>query len=365
MRAVVACISLIFSMWGSMLIAGDNTHDLETSRWMPTVVASQGDVRIRRKSWGRWAPVRFGTSIYPNDLLKTAANSSVVVICPDLRREVVHADTMAGLRCTGSSELILSGDSVLTPVRNEDTDPDPDERLILLSPRWTGVLDARPTIRWSAPAGVKQFVVTVRTARGPLWTKYVDSALSLPYPESVPPLQPGTQYSVVITAGALSSTQAGEAWPMFVVVPSKQGAQATKGLKAIRSFELSPEKTRALEAKLLATLGLYAAAVDRLEKSPSSEEAATERILGSTYRNIGLNRLAIERYRRALARSVAHADSDGEALAASTLGELCQGFGLCAEGEARQYFKKALSLYQALGAEEDVKRLLDQLAAAD
>jgi hypothetical protein len=334
------------------------------TEWSPTVIALNGTVRIRREGWKEWAPVQFGIAVDPGDILNTEAGSSVQVICADLSRVTLGEGQTAGAPCKSTSVPVRTDHGYrLTPLRGNDGRRERD--LFLVSPRWTRLAETDPTIRWVAPPGIDRFQVTVRGG-GVNWTRTVQSQKSLRYPADAPRLEPGHQYSVLITAGALSSIRAGEPWPLFEIASRVQIDAMHRQLEVFHRLGLSSGKTAVLEAKLLASLGFHAEAIERLEQvSPRFDAAVTDRILAATYEATGLDHLAVEKYRQALRKSAVSADSDGEATAADALCTLCQRFGLCEKGETRKYLLRAMAIHEALGAARQVKRLRDQLAAFD
>ena len=353
MRGVLA-VALSFLVTG--VVAGDERETV----WAPTIVAVKGSVRIRRVGWKQWAPAYFGVAVHPKDLLNTDAGASVQVLCADLSRGTLTEGRTEGVPCkTNRPPIKNDAGQYQTSLRGDEST---DRSLILITPRWTRIVDPHPTIRWSAPSDVKRFEVTVRGS-GVLWTRTVDGQTSLRYPDDAPRLAPGNQYAISITAGELSSIRTGEPWPFFEVASRAQLDTMERQLRMVQSLGLGQEKNRVLEAKLLANLGMNAAAIERLEQvSPNFGAAIADRLLAGIYHDTGLDHLAVIRYRTALRKAVASGDAEGQALAADALGSLCQRFGLCARGEARTSLGKALEIYQKLGAEKHVKRLREELA---
>jgi hypothetical protein len=329
--------------------------------WSPTIIGFNGTVRIRRDGWKAWTPIQFGIAVHQGDLLDTEAGASVQLLCSDLRKASLGEGQTAGAPCDSNAVPINTAEGYRIPMRGDSAQS--GHGVILVSPRWTRIRETNPTIRWIAPPDMTKFEVTVRGG-GIDWNRTVRSKTSLQYPAEAPHLMAGRQYSVLITSGALSSTRSSEPWPFFEIASQVQIDALNRQLQALRTLGLSPEKTGILDAKVLANLGFNAEAIDRLEKvSTSSNEAITYRLLGEMYRNAGLDYLAVDRYRKALQKSVASGDSDGAAMAADALGTLCSSIGVCDAGEAQKHLREALKIYEALGAEKQVKRLRAQLSA--
>ena len=355
MTRVVA--AMLVGLWAVAASKPDPAPPRETT-WAPTVIASRGAVRIRREGWTHFAPVQFGIPVHPGDLLDAGPSASVEVICTDLSRGRLAQGEMGGAPCKSNNAPIPTPKGYRSPLRGHDAPSGPN--ILVVSPRWTLVRESNPTIRWIAPAEVKRVEITLRDDRV-LWTQVVDASLrSLPYPAGAPRLVPGRQYWVVVTGGGLSSSR--DPLPFFEVASAPQSDAVNRQLRTVRSLGLTPDKRAVLEAKLLANLGYHAEAIERLEQvAQKLGAAAAYRLLGAAYRDVGLNGLAIEKYRQALRHSEANADPDGVAMAAEALGSLCQHFGLCENGDAKKYLTKAVTIYRSLEAEAQVERLNQQL----
>lgn len=81
------------------------------------------------------------------------------------------------------------------PLIHKGEDEKNGNRLRILYPKHTGILDSRPTFAWSESKGT--YKVSVFLAEGDqerLWKKSIQNANSLPYPTDKYPLQPGQKY---------------------------------------------------------------------------------------------------------------------------------------------------------------------------
>ena len=188
----------------------------------------------------------------------------------------------------------------------------------------------------------------------------MSGASELPYPESAPALQPGVTYRLVVMAGDRSSSEEPGAGLGFSVLGAEE-AKAVKDAEAkIRALGLTETGTALLIANVYATNGLYAEAIEGLERLRGTQEPAVLRLLGDLYISTGLNRLAEERYAAALARSEALNDIEGQAQAQHALGRIYEALGNPAE--ARRHLSDALALYDRLG---DAKKAAEAKAQLD
>ena len=156
--------------------------------------------------------------------------------------------------------------------------------------------------------------------------------MRLSYPDSAPALQPGVNYRLIVTAGDRSSSEEPGAGLGFSVLGAEEAKTVTEAEAKIRALGLAETPAALLIANVYATNGLYAEAIEALERLPGSQEPAVLRLLGDLYVSTGLNRLAEERYLTALARSEALSDVEGQAQAHHALGRVYEAAGQSGRG---------------------------------
>jgi hypothetical protein len=251
---------------------------------------------------------------------------------------------------------VRTHEGLATPTRGQGDAAAP---ITLISPRWTLVFDGQPLIRWSASPQLFRFAVTVRGGNVN-WSHVVAGGQTLRYPDDAPRLVPGTQYTVLITADGAGPRPVGEQLPIFEVALPSQVETVNDELRRVRKLGLSADASAIVEARLLATAGFRAAAIERLDtvRAPS---AAKYRILGAIYEDIDVAGAAITTYGEALRRSIASRDPDGTAIAAEALASLCVRSTSCDARTTASYLERALATYEGLGAIEASARVQSAL----
>ena len=320
------------------------------------IVGVQGDAAVKRAGWRDYAPALFGAPLRRGDLLRLGSAGSATVACADLKLATVEGG-VSGYPCQTAprTPLVYEG-TLLNPTRGDGVSGDAP---LVISPRKTKLLNPRPVLRWQPMPGAKSYKLSLQ---GTNWTTEVSGASELPYPDSAPALQPGVTYRLVVTAGDRSSSEEPGAGFGFSVLGAAEAKAVKEAEAKIRALGLTETATALLIANVYATNGLYAEAIEGLERLPGPQEPAVLRLLGDLYISTGLNRLAEERYAAALARSEALNDIEGQARAQHALGRIYDALGNPAE--ARRHLSDALALYDRLGDAKkatEVKAQLDAL----
>jgi hypothetical protein len=320
------------------------------------IVGVQGDAAVKRAGWRDYAPALFGAPLRRGDLLRLGSAGSATVACADLKLASVEGG-VSGYPCQTAprTPLVYEG-TLLNPTRGDSGSGDYP---LVISPRKTKLLNPRPVLRWQPMPGAKS---TKAGLQGTNWATEVSGASELSYPESAPALQPGVTYRLIVTSGDRSSSEEPGAGLGFSVIGTEE-AKAVKVAEAkIRALGLTETATALLIANVHATNGLYAEAIEGLERLPAPQEPAVLRLLGDLYISTGLNRLAEERYSAALVRSEELNDVEGQAQAHHALGRIYDALGNAAD--ARRHLTDALALYDRLGDAQksaEAKAQLDAL----
>jgi hypothetical protein len=318
------------------------------------IVGVQGDAAVKRAGWRDYAPALFGAPFRRGDLLRLGSAGSATVACADLKLATVEGG-VSGYPCQTAppSPLVYEG-TLLNPTRGDSGSGDIP---LAIAPRKTKVLNPRPVLRWQPVPGAKSYKVSLQ---GTNWATEVNGANELSYPDSAPALHPGVNYRLIVTAGDRSSSEEPGAGLGFSVLGAEEAKTVTDAEAKIRALGLAETPAALLIANVYATNGLYAEAIEALERLPGSQEPAVLRLLGDLYVSTGLNRLAEERYLTALARSEALSDVEGQAQAHHALGRIYEALGN--PTEARRHLSDALVLYDRLG---DAKKAAEAKAQVD
>ena len=319
------------------------------------IVGVQGDAAVKRAGWRDYAPALFGAPLRRGDLLRLGSAGSATVACADLKLATVEGG-VSGYPCQTAPKtpLVYEG-TLLNPTRGDGGSGDTP---LVISPRKTKLLNPRPVLRWQPVPGAKTYKVSLQGAN---WATEVSGASELPYPDSAPALQPGVTYRLVVMAGDRSSSEEPGAGLGFSVLGAEEAKAVKEAEAKIRALGLAETATALLIANVYATNGLYAEAIEGLERLRGTQEPAVLRLLGDLYISTGLNRLAEERYAAALARSEALNDIEGQAQAQHALGRIYEALGNPAE--ARRHLSDALALYDRLGEAKKAAEAKAQLDA--
>jgi len=312
----------------------------------------EGQVSVKRKGWTSYAPVVFGASLRPGDLLRLADSSRAKVVCSDLTLRDISPG-IVGVPCEGAKPLLRRPDgSLINATRSWPSDwsfP------VVLSPRMTRLLSPHPVLRWTPVKGTANYHVSVRglNTRGInfYWSR-VYSETEITYPDKAPPLEAGVDYKLIVeTSGPNSRSSSDE--PGLGLGFSMLGAKERKTVleeeEKIESLGLPVGPTQFLIAHLYATHGLNAEAIQTLERiSNTFKVAAVGRLLGDLYMNIGLPRQAETNYLNSLALCKDGKDEEGEMLVHLALASI-YGQAMGNVNSASEHLNATLALASKLG----------------
>jgi tetratricopeptide (TPR) repeat protein len=240
--------------------------------------------------------------------------------------------------CPEPNEPLLRITGPLTPTR------DPLARSIpyIISPNSTLLLDDKPKLRWQAVPGATSYIVRV-SGPGVNWETEV-STTEVVYPGE-PPLQPVEQ-GYLLTVEADNGESPARA--TFGLLDEQQAQRVRTAADRIASQNLPDDaKTLAL-ADLYIGQELIAEAVEVLEASVAkgSQTAAVYHTLGDLYGQLELLSQAEKHYLKAFELATTADDLDGQAAAATRLGEVYAALGN--SDEASRWQKEAQERYQAM-----------------
>jgi hypothetical protein len=323
------------------VFATDNAED----RSMHLVVAVEGRVAVKHKGWASYAPVVFGTDLRSGDLLKIDENSRAKVVCSDLKlRDIVAGVT--GVPCNSSRPVLQRPDgSIINTTRSLPTEAAFPQ---VLSPRKTKLLSSQPLLRWAPIAGVTRYKVTVRGG-GYNWATIVDSSTAITYPPEAPKLQTGIDYKLIVdTDDGRSSYEPGLDLG-FSILKAEDQKKVLQQEKQIENLGLPDGPTQFLIARLYASYGLRAEAIEKLEHTlPKFGAAAVPELLGDLYASIGLVRQSEINNLNAIELAKSENDEVGLMFAHLALGRMYKQ-GLNNPRAAIEHYDSALALANRLG----------------
>lgn len=283
---------------------------LESSHAADIVVMIQGSAVIKRKGWSNFAPLTFGANLQAGDVLRIEPSSKLRVVCSDLKMRNLDA-TVTGDPCIASLPILKRADgSLLRPTRNASID---GSFPLVLSPRLTKLLSEHPWLRWTEAKDSKVYHLMVR---GPefLWTGDVESRTEIMYPPNAPRLEAGQQYKLIVALDAEHSSEIEEANGLgFSVLPANERGTVFLEQGQLEHLGLDEGPTQYLIARLYASDGLNAEAIEKLESTAKKfQVAATERLLGELYLRVQLPRQAETHYLKSLELSQKEQDYEGQ-----------------------------------------------------
>ena len=266
----------------------------------------KGQVQIKRAGKGAWQPARVNMPVYAGDVLRTGSNGKVVVWTPTGRaqtlgpKKTVSVNPVKGVRdslwrevwgsfvsrmkSNFSEENLATVAAARTPVSLPAKN-----RLVLLSPRNTKVLEERPTFVWTDVENAKGYRVMVGFFDDDkrVWETVVNRN-SLRYPDDAPELKPGKVYIWQVEAiGVPNASES--AW--FAVLHPAEARDIKFALQQLRSKAPDFIAYSLVAASFLESRGCYSEAISNLKvalkQSPHQPEPRF--LLANLYENIGLS----------------------------------------------------------------------------
>lgn len=236
----------------------------------------------------------------------------------------------------------------------------------IVSPRYTLLLNDKPTFRWNAVKGANSYLVRVEGGEID-WQKEVNGVEVVYSGEQ--PLKSGVNYLFTVEAdnGASSLDEDGTKLGFSLLTPEQVEQIKKAAVKINRSNTSKQEKAIAL-AKLYSKFELNAKAIEILETAKNNGGKTTEiyNLLGHVYAEIGLNLLAEENYSQAI-----KLESNGGNLTDSELENVSQikaslagvKIMLGKSDEADELIKQAAEGYSKLGQPDKANQLSQRLVS--
>ena len=316
-------------------------------------LAPPGQVKFQKPNWSNFQPASIGNVLRGEDRLLVGANAKVEVFCSNWTKWIAPKGRVStvneGCPSPGGGRIIESDDDTGdTRATNNPNIP------YLLSPRNTSLLDNRPTLSWHPVEGAETYSVRVLGQASDLdWTTKTKETEIVYSGEQ--PLPPGYYWLMVETDNGQRSREEGTFG--FTVLDKKKATTLLNEVKELQQKQLSDEaKTLAL-AHFYFSQELRADAIDILENSikDGNNLVATYQLLGHSYKQVGLNRLAKERYLKGLELAQSVSDLNSQAEIQKRLVTITSIID--SKEEALQWLEKAQVSYRALGDESEVRQL--------
>lgn len=312
------------------------------------LVVAEGQVELKRDGWPAYHPTALGAILRRGDQIRPSKNAKLVVLCDNLKTWDVPAGELSGLNgCPQPEESLLTRNDSL--IHNTRAASDPFIPYII-SPRMTRLLTDQPRLRWNEVVGASNYTVSLQ---GVKWEETVNGT-EIVYPGN-PPLERGRSYLLTIEADNGSKSTDEEPTRLGFVLLSSDDAEIMQSHSNTVGRLNLPNESKALAiAHLYAGQGLMAEAIDKLERFAhnGSRTAATYRLLGELYLQIGLPLQAENHYLQAITLSNNINDIEGRTIAQAGLAEVYKAINN--KKEAHHWFSQAHQGYETLG---DTERL--------
>ncbi len=278
----------------------------------------KGQVQIKRAGKGSWQPARVNMPVYAGDVLRTGSNGRVVVWTPTGRAQSlgpkktvsinpvksprdslwreVWGSFVSRMKANFSEENLATVAAARAPISLPAKN-----RLVLLSPRNTKVLEERPTFVWTEVENAEGYRVTVGffDDEKRVWETVVNRN-SLRYPDDAPELKPDKIYIWQVEAiGVPNASES--AW--FAVLHPAEVRDIKFALQQLRSKTPDFVAYSLAAASFLELRGCYSEAISILKASlkQSPHQPEPRFLLASLYETVGLSEHAQQM--RAEARS--------------------------------------------------------------
>ncbi|WP_251961029.1 tetratricopeptide repeat protein [Nostoc commune] len=317
-----------------------------------------GKVEYRRATWKKYQLAQRNIELYPGDMLKLGQGAIARIKCANGRY----------WRVPDNGESGLNNGCQPVPVKNKPPfgvrGGDDPTLPFIISPRSTQLLTDKPTLRWNVVVGAKRYTASVvdqRVGKGEVW-KTETTSNQVVY--NGPLLEPGVDYLLSVkTDNGKSSDKEIEQGAVgigFRVLNRDKSQQVQTELAEIDK-EFTGETKELAIAQLYILSDLRAEAIEKLEAltSKKSQTSTIYRSLGDLYRQIRLNRLAEDRYLKAVQDGKKLGDLETIVLSQTGLAEIYASRRNW--DEAIRWGTAAKTGYEDLGDPQRVSELNKQL----
>lgn len=316
----------------------------------------QGRVEVKRAGWTKFVLAGRGTQLQDGDMVRLASpDARATIFCANASVQKVPTSPYT-LQCPSGQPVIKTYKGGRVTKARGDTSS--NKFPVVLAPRMSKILTARPVLRWLPLNGVEGYKVSIMRGPEVVWSEEVGNVTELVYPAAAPALNVGVTYRLIVAAGQRSSENDRTPNLGFTLVTEAEAKPLNAAAAKIRAPGLPDATTRFLLANLYATWGVDPnnpdsdvkafnyEAIEQLRGTAGETEPAATRLLGELYLTIALPGLAEEQYKKAISQSEALGDVQGQALAEYALGTLYKSRNL--DG-ASQRLLNAKALFLSFG----------------
>jgi hypothetical protein len=319
------------------------------------VTGVKGNVQVQRQGQKN-QQVFFGYRLKTTDKLLLGKGGTATVLCQNIRLATVQQPGTFEVAkiCQASGRAVLQ---VIDPNRIPTRSSNDRTIPYIISPRNTAVVEAKPLLRWNPVVGSKSYRVSV-TGAEMKWETTVKQSQVVYGGE---PLKSGVRYRMTVTAEKGESSES-DVVTGFSRSDDAAVKQVNADIKELQQQDLSEEAQVLAVAHLERSNGLYAGAIERLERwlNQGNKSAAGYQLLGNLYWQVGLPELARARYVAALPLMKQVNNLTGETEILSNLGQVDRVLDRLKEAIA--WLESARKSYQYLDDTDRVREIEVQLA---
>ncbi|MEB3309850.1 MAG: tetratricopeptide repeat protein [Snowella sp.] len=319
----------------------------------------RGNVLLKRSQWQNFKKANVGDLLNVSDQLKLEAGASATILCNNLKIWTVPTNkvTLVSEGCGTSGLTSVQANASLIRTRG-------DAQLYILSPRNTHIFTERPLFRWSEVRGAKEYTVQlIENGAEPIWQAQTDKT-QIEYP-GTPAIKPGSRYWLIVkTDNDVSSS---EPSPQFKRLTPEKSQSLQSQIQQIQSQNLSSEIEALAIAHLYRVYDVNAEAIALLEDQvklgkSSSPSYTVYKLLGDSYRQVGLTKESEAAYLQALTLAQQSNDVAAQAEIQYQLGDM--QLDLNNLSEAKRLMLEAQKSYQVLGdmaKTQEINQLLQEI----
>lgn len=352
-------IPLLFTL----LTLTQTSPGLTQSRSLNILSEVRGSVYIKRSRYNRAQRAYGGEFLGYSDRLQLGQGAVAKVLCTNLAiwNPRSRGEFSVSRGCPSFGAMILPETSRRT-VRADGNFTKP----YIISPRDTKILDQQPTLRWNSVEEATYYQVELQelTLDGPtpIWTTTTTESEVIYRGEAR--LKPETYYRLIVKAYQ-GNAKIGEDSSFFPVVSVATAQEVREKIAELEEKGLNEDGKALALARLYQSYDLNAAAIQVLEGLVEQGDQLTTvyQLLGDSYQQMGLLKLAKAQYLTALAQAETEENLDTQAQIQVSLAQVEKEL---AELEtAFELLQAAQANYRILGDEEQVANLqsdLDKLA---
>jgi hypothetical protein len=339
------------------------------------IESATGQVKLQRKGWKTFRPVRAGTHLVQGDLIWPAEGARVNVLCPDLSQRSVKAGVRSGMKMVcpvwevplvkgGPAPGVLGGIDASVP--------------FVISPRHTLLVNNLPSLYWHSVPGASLYTIQLNGTNG-MVKEYQSKTNRFTLPT---PLLPATPYWFTIQTDTDKTSQAdGTSNLDFRILRPAEASVVQAKAAQILQQKLNKQATALLLAEFYSTYSLPESVIANYEGLTAQNfrsytltaEAITVletlirqgdqspvvyRTLGDLYWQGGLYLMANEAYRKVIELATAPEDLEEKTLAQYGLGEI--NAATKQVDTAVQFYRQAKDGHTALGDARKIQ-FLDRL----